>query len=145
LLFDLTRKGKTVIFSTHDLNIASDYSDKVWLLSDENILEGAPEDLFIDKSIAGIFDSPKIHLNPVTGDFELKKEGSGTISLVCDDPVLEHWTRHALQRYGYQVVDSGKNLLKLRVEKDDNKIIWKIQRFDENLIFGSIYELLSNL
>jgi iron complex transport system ATP-binding protein len=153
LLHELTRKGKTVVYSTHDLNIAMHFSDKIWLIDGKTIHDGSPEDLIIDKTIACIFDSDKIHLNGMTGDFELRKHFTKSICLKCEIPNLFYWTRQAIQRSGYEVVEYDKDIPIVTVElvsKDTfdppgDKIIWKIQRFNENLSFESIYDLLSAL
>jgi iron complex transport system ATP-binding protein len=145
LLHELSGKGKTIIYSTHDLNIALRFSDKIWLINNKNIHHGSPEDLIIDKTIAGIFDSGKIQLNIMTGDFELRKNFTKNICLKCEIPELFYWTRLALQRKGYQLSDCNKDVPQVIVEKGIDKIIWNIQRFNENLSFESIYDMLSAL
>ena len=145
LLHELTRKGKTVIYSTHDLNIALRFSDKIWLIDNKSIHDGSPEDLILDKTIAGIFESDKIFLNDLTGDFELKKHSGKKLCLRSGFPKLELWTRQALQRSGFEIAANEKNLPLVSVETINDKNIWKIQRFNEILTFESIYDLLSAL
>lgn len=145
ILHELTRKGKTVIFSTHDLNIAMRFSDKIWLIDGNSIHEGSPEDLILDKTIAGIFESDKIVINPLTGDFEHNKHGSNKVCFTCDDENLRNWTVKALERSGYEITDFDKDLPVIRAEIINSKNIWKIQRFNEILIFVTIYDLISSL
>jgi len=145
LLYELTRKGKTVIYSTHDLNIALRFSDKIWLIDNSAIHDGSPEDLILDKTIAGIFESDKILLNQTTGDFELRKHFTRKLSLKCKIPDLLHWTRQALQRAGYEIDTNSESLPLVTAERKDDRIIWKIQRFNETLVFESIYDMLSAL
>ncbi|MDR2064798.1 MAG: ABC transporter ATP-binding protein [Prevotellaceae bacterium] len=46
LLKNLTRqKSKTIIFSTHDLNIALHLADKIWLMANRKMYEGTPSQL----------------------------------------------------------------------------------------------------
>jgi len=144
LLHDLTRKGKTVIYSTHDLNIALRFSDKIWLINNKTIHDGSPEDLILDKTISGIFESDKIQLNEMTGDFELRKNYNKSLSLKCEIPYLYYWTRQSLQRSGYEIVEYNKSLPLVSVEQKGDKIIWNIQRFNENLYFESIYDMLTS-
>ena len=145
LLHELTRKGKTVIYSTHDLNIALRFSDKIWLIDNKNVHDGSPEDLILDKTIAGIFESDKILLNQTTGDFEIRKHLTRKLSLKCENPHLLHWTRQALQRAGYEIDNNRADLPLVTAEQIDNRIIWKIQRLNETLVFESIYDMLSSL
>ncbi len=57
LILQLKERGKTVILVTHDLNIASLYSDKVIILKNGNIVkEGAPEEILTFRHILDIFE-----------------------------------------------------------------------------------------
>ena len=142
LLYELTRKGKTVIYSTHDLNIAIRFSDTVWLIDNQKIHDGSPEDLILNNTIAGIFESDKIVLNPMTGDFDLRKQFSKKLSLNCTIPEIYYWTKQALQRSGYEVSQSEEEKLLISVELTDNKINWIVKHPEKSLRFNSIYELL---
>ncbi|MDR0420662.1 MAG: ABC transporter ATP-binding protein [Prevotellaceae bacterium] len=58
LLKNLTRtKSKTIIFSTHDLNIALMLADKIWLMANGKMHEGTPSQLIqtnaFDEMLAG--------------------------------------------------------------------------------------------
>ncbi|MFN3699191.1 MAG: energy-coupling factor ABC transporter ATP-binding protein [Dictyoglomus sp.] len=48
---DLQEKGKTTIIATHDLNIASDLADKIYILGEDKRIKkvGKPEELLSDK------------------------------------------------------------------------------------------------
>jgi iron complex transport system ATP-binding protein len=143
LLHELTRKGISVIYSTHDLNIALRFSDKVWLIKGQTIGEGAPEDFIIDGSFSVIFGSERIIQNPLTGDFDLNVTTVGSIRLICDDPVIYHWTKLALLRSGFELTENESCPTRIAAERKGDKIIWNFQRFNENLFFDSIYDLLS--
>ena len=51
------KSNKTIIFSTHDLQMAISQSDKIWLILDNELIEGAPEDLMIAGAFDHLFDS----------------------------------------------------------------------------------------
>jgi len=145
LLHELTKKGKTVIYSTHDLNIALRFSDKIWLIDKNSIKDGSPEDLILNKTIASIFDSDKIHLNQMSGDFELRHHLNKVLCFNCDNPEIFYWTKQALQRSGYEIVSDSEKLIRLSAEINQGIINWKIKRFNENLYFQNIYEMLIEL
>ena len=49
LIDELTEKGKTVILSTHDVNQALKWADRIFVFMDGQIIkEGIPEDIFLD-------------------------------------------------------------------------------------------------
>ncbi len=57
LLLSLTREGKTIIFSTHDLGIALKMADRVWLLVREKLIIGTPRELLENGSFDDLFGS----------------------------------------------------------------------------------------
>ena len=100
LLHVLAQKnGKTIIFSTHDLHLAISQSDKIWLILDNKLLEGAPEDLLIDGAFDHLFDSSYVQFNSDNGTFSFKKEDRGEIYLEGKGK-LRHWTEKAINRAG---------------------------------------------
>ena len=58
------KSGKTIIFSTHDLQMAINQSDKIWLILDKKLVEGAPEDLIIAGAFDHLFDTSSVSLIP---------------------------------------------------------------------------------
>lgn len=48
-------EGKTILLSTHDLEIAFQLTDRLWLMSHGRITEGTPSELAADGSIATLF------------------------------------------------------------------------------------------
>ncbi|MDR2887075.1 MAG: ABC transporter ATP-binding protein [Bacteroidales bacterium] len=76
-IFNLLKKitgenGKTVIFSTHDLQMAISCADKIWLLHNAALFEGAPKDLILNGVFDKIFDSGNIRYNPGAGTFTFR-------------------------------------------------------------------------
>jgi iron complex transport system ATP-binding protein len=60
LLGELTRKKKkTILFTSHDLNIAMREADRLWLISPGAFVDGAPEDLVLHHAISGLFDETR--------------------------------------------------------------------------------------
>lgn len=56
-------EGKTILLSTHDLEIAFQLADRLWLLSDDGISEGSPEELAARGAISAIFPHIKFDSN----------------------------------------------------------------------------------
>jgi len=53
--------NKTILLSTHDLELAMSYADRLWLFAEDQIYDGLPEDLFLAGVIKKVFSevSPK--------------------------------------------------------------------------------------
>jgi iron complex transport system ATP-binding protein len=74
-----TNSDKTVIFSTHDLQMAISQSDKIWLILDNKLIEGAPEDLMIAGAFDNLFDSSAVQFNSEDGTFSFRSDKKGSI------------------------------------------------------------------
>ncbi|MCI0522952.1 MAG: ABC transporter ATP-binding protein, partial [Bacteroidales bacterium] len=102
LLKKLTReKGKCVIYSTHDLDTAINEADKIWLMSERGVAEGAPEDLMLSKTIARAFESPLLSFSQTGGTFSFIRKRRGTVTLDAAGS-LRKLTERALHRCGYR-------------------------------------------
>jgi len=56
LLRKLSKEAnKAILLSTHDLELAMSFADKLWLFSENEIIEGLPEDLALNGSIYNVF------------------------------------------------------------------------------------------
>jgi iron complex transport system ATP-binding protein len=66
LVKDLAVNGKTIIYSTHDLNPALTNADKIWLLLKDSLIEGSPEELISNGSFNRLFESTSFTFDPET-------------------------------------------------------------------------------
>jgi len=105
LLMKLAADGKTIIFSTHDFSIALNHADKIWLLFDDRLVEGAPEDLMSEGAFEHLFESSVVKFNSVDGAFSFMNEKRGLIYLEGEG-LLRKWTEKALLRAGFDLTDS---------------------------------------
>jgi iron complex transport system ATP-binding protein len=73
LLHSLARtRNKTIFLSTHDIELALQISDKIWLLDKEIGTEiGTPEDLSLSGALSRFFDRKGIRFDLSTGTFHI--------------------------------------------------------------------------
>jgi len=133
---------KTIIFSTHDLQMAISQSDKIWLIINNNLIEGAPEDLMIKGAFDHIFDDSNLQFNPEQGTFKFMSESKGDI-FVSGDGFLRHWTEKAIIRAGFSV-SSKKTIPYITVPSESNKK-WRLSKNEADCEFVSLYELIRYL
>ena len=106
LLHELTReRRKTIVFSTHDLLMAVRLSDKIWLMNENGLVEGAPEDLMLGESFNTLFDDSKVIFDPVTGTVSFRKAETGRIN-IRGEGAERYWTEQAVNRAGFSASDS---------------------------------------
>ena len=78
LLHRLSRDtGKTIFMSTHDLELALQIADKVWMMDKENgVTIGTPEDLSLNGTLSNFFSRKGIMFDQNTGLFKINNEYS---------------------------------------------------------------------
>jgi iron complex transport system ATP-binding protein len=143
LLHLLSRKSeKTIIFSTHDLQIAISQADKIWLILDDKLIEGAPEDLMIEGAFDHLFGSSPVQFNSENGTFSFRSEDMGSI-FIEGKGIRRHWTEKAINRAGFLV--SEEKTIPFIIIPSGNNSEWKLSTGVSSKKFRSIYELVSFL
>jgi iron complex transport system ATP-binding protein len=97
-------KGKTILFSTHDLTTAIAESDRMWVMLDDSVKQGAPEDLILNGDFASLFHNDHLFFDQEKGNFRIRKQ-TRRQALVNGHGIAADWTKKALERIGFEVVD----------------------------------------
>ena len=98
--------GKSILISTHELDLALGWADTIWLMDREGeIVSAAPEDLILDGHIERVFGAPGLSYDQERGEFSIRQSGGGKICL-RGEGLRYIWTSRALQRLGYEVTPS---------------------------------------
>jgi iron complex transport system ATP-binding protein len=140
LMHQLSHKGdKTIIFSTHDLHMAINQSDKIWLMLDDRLIEGAPEDLMLKGVFDHLFDTSNVQFNKEHGTFSFRNESRGSI-FVGGTGIQKKWTEKAVERAGFNVSD--KKMVPYITVPDRENANWQLATKNSFHEFQSIYELV---
>jgi len=136
LLLNLTRKkNKAVVIATHELDLALQMADYIWLAThDKKIKTGIPEALVLDGSFDEIFQFKGFNLK--TGKIQHLAFRKKKIALIGNG--YEYlWTKNALEREGYSLSDESATILSIQHEGENLR--WKINGH----LFYSLSELLN--
>lgn len=138
LLLNLARKkNKAVVVATHELDLALQMADNIWLATpDKKIKTGIPEDLVLDGSFDEIFQFKGFDLR--TGKIQHQFFRNKTINLQGGGHEFL-WTKNALEREGFSVADGG--YISIIIEGSDKTIVWKIG----SQSFHTIHELIESV
>lgn len=142
LMSDLTGEGKTIIFSTHDFNLAINNADKIWLMPGDKLIEGAPEDLMLRNEFDNMFKASIEGFNPADGSFNIRRKFYGNI-FIQGDGLNREWTEKAVRRAGFEVSASKTDIF-IKIPSDRNPV-WTIYSNTESQHFVSLYEMIKNL
>lgn len=95
-----------VLLSTHDLDLALRAADRIWLLTAEGLTSGAPEDLVLSGAFEEAFRGDDVVFDRRVGAFRIHATPGEPVAVTGAGAALE-WTRRALEREGFHVVDHG--------------------------------------
>jgi iron complex transport system ATP-binding protein len=136
--------NKTIIFSSHDLNIIIREADKIWLMKENQIFEGAPEDLIISDTFSTIFNQDIIQFDRLTGDFKSVHTKTNEVFLSGNGEINEV-TFKALERLGLSISDNEMTKYKILIREVDNKPVWELITDSTSQKHFNIYSLMRQL
>jgi iron complex transport system ATP-binding protein len=138
--------GKVILLSTHELDLALQAADQVWLMEPEGRMEqGAPEDLVLNGTFAACFGKSGFHFDAATGAFRFH-EPEGDVIQVMGSGAGAFWTRRALERKGYRVDGSLDANRRVRiVEEAPGTFRWLCEMGERATAHTSIGNLIAAL
>jgi iron complex transport system ATP-binding protein len=134
-------RGKTILFSTHDLSTAIAECDKIWLMAGDQVIEGSPEDLVLRDSFNSLFTNKNLFFDAEKGDYRIVKE-TGEKAMVKGEGTPLNWTVKALERIGYDIIsnlDPGAPYPVLKIEIFSSG--WSLRDNGSEIKFDSLYAL----
>ncbi len=142
---------KAILLSTHELDLALQVADKIWLLEPGGKLhQGAPEDLVLNGVFEAAFAEQDIVFDKEAGNF-IMHAGQGRPVLLTGEGAVFFWTQRALRRAGFTVVPpttSAKEfspadmLYHIRISDNITRTSWLLERGGASRECISIAELL---
>lgn len=148
LLHQLARQtGKAILLSTHELDLALQAADQLWLLrSDGNMDTGVPEDLVLQGAFEAAFAKSGFHFDPATGTFTLHTdEAKGPVIQVRGSGRGVFWTRRALQREGYRLSQTIDAFCVVDITETSNGFSWTVYPNGVPQRYATLADLLAAL
>lgn len=137
-------KQKAILMSSHDLELVIQMADQLWILHQQSISSGIPEDLILQGKLQESFQSKNIRFDQQKGSFVIRRQSKQLINLQGKGN-LAHWTRQALERIGYKVVQDSNVQLSVQIQPTTPVPGWTIQEQGEAVHCHSLSELLEKL
>lgn len=144
LLRKLVREtGKTALMSTHDLDLALQSADQLWLLQGKTILTGIPEDMVLQGKLAAIFQKKGTFFDLSSGTFRLQIPATHAVRLQGNGHAYS-WTQRSLEREGYRIDENISNP-KIQILKEDGKLYWSLSHTSVSGTYHTLADLLKVL
>ena len=149
ILRTVARKtGKSILLSTHDLNLAIRCADQLWIIDRRgNMISGVPEDLVLSGIFGSAFEIDGVSFDAVRGEFTIPVEKKGTFSLSAPESIEKIWTLYALERIGYTPVTAAGETetegdIRIAISNEEGKTVWDIRTRDSGKVCSSISEMI---
>lgn len=137
LLRDLTRKsGHAMLVSTHELDLALQLADQIWLMiPGDRLYKGTPEEILQSGLLDKVFGNETLSFNPGSGSFCVKTKNQLSVNIEGEG-TLYQMTLQAVKRLGYQLnkkelADITINILELSWEIIRGKDFFYLESFTE--------------
>jgi iron complex transport system ATP-binding protein len=148
LLRRLAREmNKAILVSTHELDLALQTADLIWLTgTNKNIEKGIPEDLVLNGRFDEIFKFKGFDLR--TGKIQHHPDRENLIYLEGEGAEYL-WTKNALERTGFRITSEKTGEpsadFSVRINFEESKPRWILQNQDRLYIARTIAELVELL
>jgi iron complex transport system ATP-binding protein len=135
------RTSKAILVSTHELDLALQSADVIWLAGNQReLLTGVPEDLVLSGAFDDIFRFKGFDLK--TGKIFQEAHRGVSIEVTGEGHTLL-WTKNALERSGFEI-RSGSNIQISVVDMHGGQR-WLLKHKGQLLEFDQVKKLLAHL
>ncbi|NMC39708.1 MAG: ABC transporter ATP-binding protein, partial [Bacteroidales bacterium] len=133
--------GRTVIFSTHDLQAVFGICGRMLLLTEKEVAEGAPEDLALNGTLNLLFDDPVLKFNPEDATVSFLRQMTGTVQVTGAQGIVRLWTCRTVQRTGFNPVSTEAPLrIEIRDGVSGRKWICSNKEYSQEVTLENLYD-----
>jgi len=145
LLHKLSRQGKSIVYSTHDIEAAWTYADKLWIIHGKDMHEGSPEDLGLSGLYDELFRNSPVRLDSANMRFRSDRSITAEVVLHGNNEEMLQWTEMALNRAGYIIVAENREIPVIDCIKNEGRLKWDIEANGKKETCYSLYDLIALL
>ncbi|KAA0990078.1 ABC transporter ATP-binding protein [Dyadobacter aurulentus] len=110
---------KAILLSTHELDLALQTADQLWLMEPEKqLVTGVPEDLILNGCFESAFNKNGILFDALSGNFVIERQSRSFAIELSGSEKEVFWTKKALHRAGIKVDQDSTARFKISVLSD---------------------------
>lgn len=126
LIYKLTQEtSKTFIIASHQIELLLQNATQFWWINDGKFHAGFPEQIAYEQRIYEQLSQDKIKFDYNKGSFQFQHAKGKTVKLISDGSDLAYWTKHALERNGFEVAENG-----VEVKVENGVVLYEGKRFE---------------
>ncbi|MBN2166212.1 MAG: ABC transporter ATP-binding protein [Marinilabiliaceae bacterium] len=138
-------KNKGILLSTHDLDLALQMADRIWLLDkNKQLTAGTPEDLVLNNQFRHFFEKEGVLFDNESGAFKMHQNNIKSIRLIGKG-IEYKWVKRALNRNGYNTTPEKGNYLNIEITSNGHREYLLSHPSGSELRFQSIEDLLKEI
>jgi iron complex transport system ATP-binding protein len=135
---------KAIILSTHELDLALQAADTIWLMMpNQSLISGAPEDLIINGTFETAFSKNGFDFCRDTGTFRVNTPDENKTMRLTGEGYIYFWMKRALEREGYSIADDAEDIVS--VQHRDHTFYCTLGRAGVLHHFNTVADLLTFL
>ena len=135
---------KAIILSTHELDLALQAADTIWLMMpNQSLISGAPEDLIINGTFEKAFSKSGFDFCKDTGTFRVNAPEEDKTIQLTGEGYTYFWTKRALEREGYRIAHEANDIVS--VQQSIHICQWTLSRAGALHHFHAVEILLAFL
>lgn len=138
------QRQKAILMSSHDIELVLQSADQLWLLQGDTIVGGIAEDLILQGKMEKTFEGKNIRFDDYKGSFSMRKSTQHLIHF-HEEGLLAHWTRHALERAGYRIVQDSSIRISLSIQQTRPTPAWILQSPAGSVLCHSLEAVMEQL
>ena len=116
--------NRAILVSTHDLDLALRNCDRLWLMRESGMVDGAPEDLVLDGSLGETFPADGLKFDAGSAAFVIDQRHLRNVT-VSGDGNASLWMRRALERRDFPP-EGSPQAIEISPQQNGNGSIWRL-------------------
>lgn len=136
---------KSILLSTHDLELALQIADKIWLMErGKELITGTPEDLTINERLTNFFKCDGVLFDEQTGLFCINNPITDRIGIKGYGKRFD-MARKALKRIGIDATEDCKSAIVVNVTEKSFEIICENKRIAETITIEHLLKQIKEI
>ncbi|MDA0347796.1 MAG: ABC transporter ATP-binding protein [Verrucomicrobia bacterium] len=132
------QESMSILLSSHDLELALQCADELWLLSEDgSISTGSPEHLALTGKLNELFGSEALDWDSSQGSFQARQKPCLHARLSGEGPEYL-WTQRALKRLGYGLSETEPAYLEIKISTHPSTNKWTVTFGKDEVLFESL-------
>lgn len=149
LLHEMAQKtGKGILISTHELDLALQIADQIWLIDPQmKLAYGMPEDMVLNGTFEQAFCKNShlvtdLYFDKNTGSFNIRPKTPKYEIAISGDQTLQYWTSRALAKSSIKAVQNEELQYAIYINETDDRPIWILNWEGKKSEFFSLESLM---